>query len=95
MTEMGLSLQKRLIVAWSVLAGITLVAWWMGARHGAGPLHTDAAVAIGAIAITLVKVRIIIMREFMDIRFAGLRLKHATDAWLAVFGAAMLLAYFA
>jgi hypothetical protein len=91
---MRFSLQKRLIATWIVLVGVTLLAWWIGARHGAGPLHTDAAVAIGAIAITLVKVRII-MREFMDVRSAGARLKHVTDAWLAVFGAAMLLAYFA
>jgi Prokaryotic Cytochrome C oxidase subunit IV len=90
---MGKSLQKRLMVAWMVLAGITLLAWWIGAHHGPGSLQPDAAVAISAITITLVKVRVI-MREFMDVRTAPARLKHVTDAWLAVFGVAMLLAYF-
>jgi Prokaryotic Cytochrome C oxidase subunit IV len=90
---MTMSLQKRLIAAWAVLAGVTLLAWWIGARHGSGPLHPDAAVAISAIVITLVKVRVIV-REFMHVRTAPARLKHVTDGWLAAFGAAMLLAYF-
>lgn len=91
---MGLSLQIRLVAAWVFLAGITLLAWWIGARHGTGPLHPDAAVAISAIAITLIKVRVI-LREFMDVKTAPARLKRVTDGWLAVFGAAMLVAYFA
>lgn len=86
--------QMRLTASWAVLAGITLFAWWIGAHHGPGPLRPDAAVAVGAIAITLVKVRVI-MREFMDLRTAPARLKRVTDAWLAIFGAAMLVAYFA
>lgn len=91
---MGLSSQKRLIVTWTALVAVTALAWWIGAHHGTGPLHPDAAVAIGAIAIALIKVRVI-MREFMDVRSALPRLKLVTDAWLAVFGTAMLLAYFA
>jgi len=90
---MGLTLPKRLILAWAVLAGITLLAWWIGAHHGAGTPKPDAAVALSAIAITLVKVRVI-MREFMDVRSAPAWLKRVTDGWLVVFGAAMLLAYF-
>lgn len=91
---MHLSLQKRLIATWVLLAGVTLLAWWIGAHHGTGPIHPDPAVAVSAIAITLIKVRVI-MREFMDVRSAHPRLKLVTDAWLVVFGAAMLLAYFA
>jgi hypothetical protein len=91
---MGMSVHVRLVAAWAFLAGITLLAWWIGAHHGTGPLHPDAAVAISAIAITLIKVRVI-LREFMDVKNAPARLKRITDAWLAVFGAAMLFAYFA
>lgn len=85
---------NRLVIAWVVLAGVTLFAWWIGARHGPGPLRPDAAVAVSAIAITLIKVRVI-LREFMDVRSAPPRLKHVTDAWLIIFGGAMLIAYFA
>lgn len=91
---MGLSVKTRLAAAWAFLAGITLLAWWIGARHGTGPLRPDAAVAVSAIAITLLKVRVI-MHEFMDVRAAPRRLRQVTDAWLATFGAAMLIAYFA
>lgn len=91
---MDMPRHMRLMVAWAVLAGITLLAWWIGAHHGPGPLRPDAAIAISAIAITLVKVRVI-MREFMDVRTAPARLKRVTDAWLAIFGTAMLVAYFA
>jgi hypothetical protein len=89
----GVSLQSRMLLTWVALAGITLLAWWMGARHGAGVPQPDAAVACGAIAITIIKVRVI-LREFMEVRHAPARLRHVTDAWLAVFAAAMLLAYF-
>lgn len=87
-------LRNRLALAWLVLAGITLIAWQIGARHGAAPMHPDGAVAVSAIAITLLKVRVI-MREFMEVRNAPIRLQRVTDAWLALFGAAMLAAYFA
>lgn len=85
--------QMRLTVSWAVLVGITLFAWRIGAHHEPGPLRPEAAIAFSAIAITLIKVRVI-MREFMDLRTAPACLKRVTDAWLAVFGAAMLVAYF-
>jgi hypothetical protein len=91
---MDLSGHERLMVPWAVLAGVTLVAWWIGAAHGTGPLRPDAAVAVSAIAITLFKVRLI-MREFMGVKRAPMQLRLVTDGWLAVFGAAMLAAYFA
>lgn len=90
---MSISAQSRLVIAWFVLSGITLIAWWIGAHRGAGPLHPDAAVGLSAMAITLVKVRVII-REFMDVRHAPARLKHVTDAWLIGFIIAMIIAYF-
>jgi len=91
---MGTFGQTRLVLTWLVLSGITLLAWWMGAHHGVGVPRPDAAVAVGAIAITVVKVRVILC-EFMDVRHAPARLRHGTDAWLALFAAAMLTAYFA
>jgi len=81
-----------LLLVWAALAGITLLAWWIGAHHGSGPLRPQAAVALSAIAITIVKVRII-MREFMEVKHAPPLLKRITDAWLALFAVGMLAAY--
>lgn len=85
--------QTRLFFTWLLLSGITLLAWWIGAHHGTGPLKPNAAVALGAITITGVKVRMI-LRDFMDVRNAPARLRYVTDAWLGMFVVAMLLAYF-
>lgn len=90
---MRVSPQSRLLITWVVLVAITLIAWWIGAHRGGAPLHPDPAVGLGAMAITLVKVRVII-REFMDVRHAPARLKQVTDAWLVVFIIAMVVAYF-
>jgi hypothetical protein len=91
---MTVSAQSRLLITWSALCAITLLAWWIGAHHGRGSLRPDAPVALSAIAITLIKVRVII-REFMDVRHAPARLKYVTDAWLGAFVVAMVIAYFA
>jgi len=85
--------QRRLALAWLFLSGITLFAWWMGARHPDGPINPDPAVAVGAIAITVIKVRVIVS-EFMDVRHAPVLLRRVIDAWLACFTIAMLIAYF-
>jgi Prokaryotic Cytochrome C oxidase subunit IV len=90
---MGSTARNRLLIVWAALTLITLVSWGIGASHGTGPIRPDAAVALGAIAITLIKVRVII-REFMDVRAAPKKLKTVTDAWLITFGLAMLAAYF-
>lgn len=90
---MRVSSQSRLGLAWFALCAITLIAWWIGAHHGEGPLRPDPIVGLSAMAITLVKVRVII-REFMDVRHAPVRLKYVTDAWLVVFIVAMIAAYF-
>lgn len=90
---MGILSDKRIALAWLVLVGITLLSWWVGARHGPGPLRSDPAVGMIAIAITLAKVRVIV-REFMDVRSAPVVLKRVTDGWLAAFGLAMVAAYF-
>ena len=62
-------------------------------QHGEGPIHPSAAVGISAMAITLVKVRMIIW-EFMDIRHAPKKLKIIIDTWLIVFIISMVIAYF-
>jgi len=65
--------EKRLLAVWLVLSAITLVSLWMGQRDGAAAPTPSAFVAAGAIAIALVKTRII-FREFMEVRHAPPRL---------------------
>lgn len=89
---MQISTQSRLLLSWFGLSAVTLLAWWIGAHHGTGPLKPDLAVAFGAISITAVKVRVI-LREFMDVRHAPARLRHMSDALLALFIAALTTAY--
>ena len=91
---MNISTQSRLLFFWGVLTAITLIAWWIGAHHADTTLHPEAAVGLSAMAITLIKVRVII-REFMDVRHAPSKLKYITDAWLVIFIICMSIAYFA
>lgn len=86
--------QPRLLLTWLALSAITLLAWWIGGHHGPGTPRPDSAVALGAILISIVKVRVI-LREFMGVGHAPRRLRQVTDTWLAVFALAMLIAYFA
>ena len=90
---MGSAFEKRLLFVWLALSAITLASVWMGADGGAGP-SPDAAIAAGAIAIALVKTRII-FREFMEVRHAPARLGRLTDVWLAVTAACLLAAHLA
>lgn len=90
---MAQSLSRRLFLAWLALAGVTLLAWWLGHRGG-GEVASRDVVALGAIAITVIKVRVI-LREFMEVRTAPMLLKRLTDGWLALFAAAMLAVHFA
>lgn len=82
----------RLPVTWFALSAVTLLAWWIGARHGQGPLQPNAAVSLAVIAIAAVKVRVI-LREFMDVRSAPVLLRRLTDAWLVLLVAAVMAAY--
>lgn len=83
----------RLLVVWGLLSGVTLLAWWMGETRSQGDPQPESAIAIGAIAITVVKVRLVVF-EFMDGRHGPPVLRWLTNAWLTIFSGAMLAAYF-
>jgi hypothetical protein len=86
--------EKRLLVVWLALSAITLAQLGVGSVHGRGPLAPSAAIAASAIAIALIKVRII-FREFMEVRHAPVLLCRLTDLWVVLTGAILLGAYFA
>jgi len=89
---MPISNHTRLLLTWFGLSAITLLAWWLGAHHSSGPLKPNVAVGLGAIAITAIKV-LVIMREFMDVRNAPARLRFGSLGLLVIFVVAMTLAY--
>jgi len=90
---MSLNYNRRMTLVWLILSAVTLLAWWIGGHRTSGGVHPAPAIAVGAIAITVVKVRLIIT-EFMDLRHAPVLLRRLLDAWLVCFSGAMLAAYF-
>lgn len=87
-------LSKRLLIAWSILTLLTLVYVWMDeAVDQNGTLKASTVVTVSAIAIALIKVRII-FREFMEVRHAPVWLCRLTDGWVVLVAACLLGSYF-
>lgn len=86
-------MNKRLLVVWLILSGLTLAYLWIdhSAQHD-GASTASAVVTVSAIAIALVKVRII-FREFMDVRHAPAFLCRLTDAWVVLVAVCLLTSY--
>ncbi len=87
-------MNKRLLVVWLVLSGLTLGYLWIdhSAQHGGVPT-ASTVVTVSAIVIALVKMRII-FREFMDVRHAPAFLCRLTDAWVVLVAGCLLTSYF-
>jgi hypothetical protein len=82
------------MIVWLVLSLMTLAYIWLD--HPAeddGILRASTIVTVSAIAIALVKVRII-FREFMEVRHAPVLLRRLTDAWVLIIAASLLGSYF-
>lgn len=91
---MNTAIAKRLLVVWVGLSLITLVYLGMDyAVDSAGVFRPSSVVTVGAIAIALIKVRLI-FREFMEVRRAPALLARLTDLCVALIGATLLTAYF-
>ena len=85
--------ERRLLLVWLALSAITLGQLAVGSLGERDARTPNAAVTVVAIAIALVKVRVII-REFMEVRHAPVLLCRLTDLWLVVTGVSLLGAYF-
>ncbi|SEH71444.1 Cytochrome C oxidase subunit IV [Mycolicibacterium rutilum] len=85
---------KRLVIAWALLTLLTLVYVGMDeAVDRNGTLEASTVVTVSAIAIALIKVRII-FREFMEVRHAPVWLCRLTDSWVVLVAACLLGSYF-
>ena len=80
----------RLVVAWALLVGITVLYLWIDHSVDNGVvLFASTFVTVAAICLACVKVRII-MREFMEVRNAPLFLRSITDVWVILMAVAMI-----
>ena len=92
---MPASVNRRLLLAWLILVGITvsyLLIDYSATQHGVETASTFVTVA--AICLALIKVRII-MREFMEVRGAPQLLCRLTDFWVVLMAVAMVGVYLA
>jgi hypothetical protein len=84
---------RRLTIAWLLVVVVSLV--YLVIDESAvedGVVHASVAASVAAIALALVKLRVI-LREFMDVRHAPRALRTATDALVIVMGAFLLGTY--
>ena len=86
--------EKRLLVVWLALSAITVAQLGVGSVDAHTELAPNAAIAVSAILIALVKVRII-FREFMEVRHAPVLLCRLTDLWVAATAVILVGGYFA
>ena len=91
---MTTAFEKRLIVAWLALSAITIAQLGVGSLDGHEALRPNAAITSSTIVLALVKVRIIV-REFMEVRYAPVLLCRLTDLWVVFTGVSLLGCYFA
>jgi hypothetical protein len=85
---------RRLVIVWAILTLLTLIYVWLdSSTDGNGTLHASTVVTVSAIAIALIKVRII-FREFMEVRHSPVWLCRLTDGWVVLVAACLLGSYF-
>lgn len=91
---MSTAFNKRLMVVWLLLSAMTAAYFWLdhSADHN-GMLRPSTVVTVSAIAIALIKVRII-FREFMEVRHAPALLCRLTDAWVVLIAVCLIGSYF-
>jgi Prokaryotic Cytochrome C oxidase subunit IV len=82
----------RTTAVWAALSAITVVSWFLAPAHHAEPVAASTAITVAALALALIKTRLII-QEFMEVRTAPSWLKLATDGWLVVLFGAIVVIY--
>jgi hypothetical protein len=83
---------NRITLVWLGLSAITVVSWWIGAKHGAGAFVHSDIVTFSVILLAAVKIRFI-LREFMEVRAAPAPLKRLTDGVLLIMAGGLLATY--
>jgi hypothetical protein len=89
---MVLGFERKLLLVWALLVGVTLLSWLIGANHGHGVLVRTPAITFGVLLIAALKARIII-RRFMEASGAPALLGRLTDGWLLLAMGVLLIVY--
>ena len=89
---MSATTDARLRRVCALLVGVTLLSWWLGARHDGQLYVLDAGVTLAVLLIAALKVRLIIW-EFMELRHAPAAMRRLADAMLALLMATLLGVY--
>ncbi|BBX69210.1 cytochrome C oxidase subunit IV family protein [Mycolicibacterium psychrotolerans] len=92
MTTPATSTTRALTVAWLALCAITVISWWLAPGHASGTASASVPLTVTAITLGFVKGRVIV-RSFMEVRFAPAWLRRATDGWLVTLWASILVIY--
>jgi cytochrome c oxidase subunit IV len=85
-------IRHPLTQVWAFLAVITLASLWVASRHGL-EFHTDAAVTASVLLIAAIKTQLVI-RYFMEVRFAPAWLKASTYGLVTLIYVLLLAFYF-
>ena len=89
---MNLHPSRSLVRTWLVLLLASFLGYLLGLRLEVEPRQTHTFFAVSILLIAIVKCRIVI-RNYMDVRFAPVWLQRACDSWLLLnFG--MVVAYY-
>lgn len=73
--------RSPLVYTWLLLLAATLGGGWLGAENDSGSHASGFSIALAVLAIALLKCRLVI-RNYMDVRFAPRWLRLTCDAWL-------------
>ena len=84
--------RNRITFVWLGLSVITLVSWWIGAKHGAEAFARSDIVTFSVILLAATKIRFI-LREFMEVRTAPLVLRRLTDGVVLLMAGGLLTIY--
>ncbi|MEZ0363475.1 cytochrome C oxidase subunit IV family protein [Mycobacterium sp. pUA109] len=84
---------RTITATWIVLSAITLISWWLSPGHAStGTVAASVPITIAVVVLAAVKGRLVI-RYFMEVHRAPRWLRLATDGWLAVLWAVVLVIY--
>ncbi|WP_019928928.1 cytochrome C oxidase subunit IV family protein [Nocardia sp. BMG111209] len=79
---------RTVVLVWAALTVITIVAWRLAPGHADSAGLSDGLVA-GIVVLAMIKCRLVI-RYFMEVRYAPRWLRLATDGWLLVLWVTLL-----
>lgn len=83
-------LYLRSTAIWFLLVFATGLSWWLG--HDAAAAYTQGVATTGMILIAAIKIRLVV-RHFMEVRYAPMALQLILDTWLLLMTICILAAY--